>query len=137
MNSFGLFDLAIGGVYSTGDVVGGNADSDMYGGGISLGYAGFTFGGNYTVQDIAGEGADRDYFDVGVAYSTGPWGVSLQYANSEQANRDGDYVLAAGTYDLGPGVTAGIYAGYGDVDNGTAGGDADGFLVGTGFALSF
>lgn len=140
VNSFGSFDIAIGGVYSTAENLAGGDDSDMYGGGIALGFSGVTVGGNYTVQDVAGEGDDRDYYDVGVAYKTGPWGMSFQWAHSEQGSREADHFLGAATYEIGKGVTAGVYAGYGDGDgvdvNGNAG-DVDGFLVGTGFALSF
>lgn len=141
VNSFGAFDISVGGVYATAD---GNAagleGSDMYGGGISLGFSGFVIGGNYTVQDVQGEADDRDYYDLGVAYSTGPWGASIQWAHSEQGTREADHYLGAVSYDLGPGVTAGVYAGFGDgdgVDSNGVAGNVDGFLVGTGFALSF
>jgi len=111
-------------------------DSDMYGGGMQLGYGGFTVGANYTTQDVAGENDERDYYDVGVQYKTGPWGVSFQWAHSEQGALEGDNYLGAATYNIGPGVTAGVYAGYGEADVG-GGNNVDGFLVGTGFALSF
>jgi len=140
VNSFGAFDIAIGGVYSLAESLSGADDSDMYGGGMTVGYAGFVLGGNYTKQDVSGEADEREYYDAGVAYATGPWGVSFQWAHSEQGAREADHFLGAATYKVGPGVTAGVYAGYGDGDgvdvNGNAG-NVDGFLVGTGFALSF
>jgi len=174
VNSFGAFDIAIGGVYSQASGITNNGqngtfrgigqeneqeyslgnlpanaiivtpatapsntqDADMYGGGITLGYAGFVLGGNYTKQDL-GAGDDRDYYDVGVAYTTGPWGVSFQYAHSEQGSADGDHFLGAATYEVSKGVVAGVYAGYGEGDAGDGSAEVDGFLVGTGFALSF
>lgn len=137
VRNFGSTRVRIGGVYSSADDLTGNDDVDMYGGGMDVRFAGFTIGGNYTTQDVRGEADDRDYYDLGVAYATGPWDVSFQWAHSELGSTDADHYLAAATYELGKGVRAGVYAGYAEGDDTNTGNTVDGFLVGTGFALSF
>jgi len=52
-------------------------------------------------------------------------------------NTERDQYLAGVTYKLGPGVSAGAYAGYLDFDAAGTASDVDGFVVGTGFKLNF
>ena len=149
VNSFGGFDVAVSGRYGIGDWTGVNAatagDPEVYAFGLNLGYAGFTVGGSYAKSDDSGSLAqDGRFFDAGISYKTGPWGVSFTYSNGEnEVSQNGpdselEQYMGAVTYKLGPGVAVGAFAAYGDLDApGGAAGDVDGFVIGTGFKLSF
>ena len=65
--------------------------------------------------------------------------MSFTYSQSELdvVNTERDQYLAGVTYKLGPGVSAGAYAGYLDFDAAGTASDVDGFVVGTGFKLNF
>ncbi len=145
VNSFGAFDIAVSGRYGIGErsatATSPGADPDVYAFGLNLGYAGFKIGGSYAAADESGS-ADGDFFDLGVSYTTGPWGASFTYSNGElDIGSEREQYLAGVTYKLGPGVSAGAYAGYLDYEDqsvgSTLGGDVDGFVIGTGFKLSF
>ena len=122
---------AVAGTAATGE-----ADPTEYALGMTVGYAGFSVGGSYGNADND-RGSERDFFDVGVSYTTGPWATSFTYSNTDNNDvSEVDQFIAGVNYKLGPGVLAGAYAGYMDVDvdNGE---DLDGFVIGTGFKLSF
>ncbi len=121
------------------------SDPEVWAVGLNLGYNGFTVGGSYASSDDSGALAqDGDFYDLGVSYKTGPWGVSFTYSHGENevsaggADSELDQYMGAVTYKLGPGVAVGAFAAYADFDapGGTAG-DIDGFVIGTGFKLSF
>lgn len=102
--------------------------------GLQLSAHGFTVGGAYGQQEAANQfavgnqytsGKDRR-FGGGVKYETGPWGFGLSYlqrrasgttqillANGQEVRRSHLWELG-GTYDLGPGVTAGTGLYYND-----------------------
>lgn len=142
VNSFGNFDVAIAGRYGFASVASSTLDPEVWALGANLGFAGVTVGGSYANADDQGPSASGDFFDVGVSYETGPWGFSGTYANGDlDSNQEQDSYLLGASYKLGPGVTAGAYAGYVDYDApaGAVGlaGDLDGWVIGTGFKLSF
>ncbi len=181
VNSFGAFDIAISGRYGIAfnneDVISDVFDEDddveldsnpqVFGGGVNLGFAGFTVGGSWAEQNntLFDDGTG---WDAGVSYETGPWGISLTYFRGENVD---DEAVAGGflgsdeelkqyligiNYDLATGVALNAFGAYADFDedigdfnvDGDGDGDADGFLnaggddvdgwvVGTGIKISF
>ena len=81
VNSFNGFDIAAS---LTGATLNASNGGDTYGvtGGMVLGFAGFEFGGAYGFGETASE--DTMAADLGVAYSTGPWSMSLTGFYGEQ-----------------------------------------------------
>lgn len=146
VNSFGAFDIAVSGRYGQAELEGSDDDPFVYAVGLNVGYAGFTVGGSYAESDDSGV-QDGEFFDVGVSYETGPWGFSFTYSKGENVDNDDgangfrdeelDQYIAGASYKLGPGVTAGVYAGYADFEGAGGAGDIDGFVIGTGFKLAF
>ncbi|HET7411082.1 MAG TPA: porin, partial [Pararhizobium sp.] len=152
VNSFGAFDVALSGRYGfANDDSGG--DPTVWGGGLNLGYAGFTIGGSYAEQNGASF-MNGQAWDAGVSYETGPWGFSFTYMNGENVDdetvgiaADGDeqlqqYLLGV-NYTLAKGVALNGFGAYADFDedvsDGGAGGgnDVDGWVLGTGIKISF
>lgn len=116
----------------------GDSDPTNWSLGASVGFGGVTIGGAYAnIDPDTGNNSDTDHFNLGVSYTTGPWGVSLSGAHTDAPGYDTNQVALNGTYDLGPGVTAGAYIGWAERDNDNSGDDPEGFVVGTGLALSF
>lgn len=143
--SFGGFDVAAYGRFGTASNDDGGDDPQVYGAGINLGYAGFTVGGSYGEQE-EGDNQEGRSWDVGASYSTGPWGVSIQYfsGESEGTAGGGDEELqsaeGAVSYALGPGIKVVGSVGWSDFDDDVdADGDGsnDGYWVVTGIKLSF
>lgn len=135
-NSFGDVDFAIGGGYfqTTNDAD--TQDDTAYGGGIELGFGGFTIGGAVHFRDgeVAGAGEDElVQYGAGIEYATGPWvfglnGFMQEYEDNATSNEDWEsYVInAAVGYELGDGVNIGLGLDYGSIDynnNITAGHD--------------
>ncbi len=82
-HSFGALDVGLSARYGIADgAAGTNDDPEIWGGGINLGWNGFTIGGSYAEQDGTTASDGRSY-DVGIGYSNGPWGYSLTYFNGE------------------------------------------------------
>ncbi|MEM7238995.1 MAG: porin [Pseudomonadota bacterium] len=155
VNSFGDLDVAVSGRY--GIAFGSDNPGDepvIYGGGINIGYAGFTVGGSFAEQNDAGL-QDGRAFDAGVSYETGPWGISFTYFDGENVDNESltngaafgndeelqQYLLGV-SYALAKGVKLNAFGAYVDFqeDTGDAGGggdDVDGFIVGTGIKISF
>lgn len=121
---------------TAGTAAGADSDPSTYAVNLNVGYAGFTVGGSYANHDDD-LGGGHDFYDLGVSYKTGPWGMSLQYSHGDAdgSNDSTDQYLGAVSYKLGPGVTAGAFAGYAEADRGTT--SEDGFVIGTGFRLDF
>ena len=166
VNSFGAFDVAISGRYGmanddrnsvAGTDIGDNPE--VFGGGLNLGYGGFTIGGSWAEQNDAGA-LDGTAWDAGVSYETGPWGVSFTYFHGENVDNENvfnplgndeevDQYLLGVSYDLAKGVALNGFGAYvnfdedcGDAGCGAgafnAGGDdVDGWVVGTGLKLSW
>jgi outer membrane protein OmpU len=134
-------------------------DNDtIWRGGLVLSYAGFQFGGSYLQRDYAANTTvlgvrdiEDTVWDLGVAYETGPYGVSLTYANVEREldnnagnTQENEYqqVSLHGSYTMGPGINlvgAAFWADaeYDDNNAATADVDADGTGAIVGLALSF
>lgn len=139
VNSFGNFDVAVSGRYGFGDSgVAGVDDPEVWAAGLNLGFSGVTVGGSFATQDGGSAINEGEFYDVGLSYETGPWAASLTYSHSDYDVNDGevDRYLVGANYALGPGVTAGVYGAYVEESNVQAS-DVDGFIIGTGFKLSF
>jgi predicted porin len=117
--SFGGVDVDASARYGTATATapGGapTTDPEIWGGGISLGFSGFTFGGSYAEQDAAGT-LDGSSYDVGIGYSNGPWSYSLTYF--EGNNRTGagpttraelETIMLAAKYKVAPNFSVGAF----------------------------
>ncbi|MCA1939490.1 MAG: porin [Caenispirillum bisanense] len=119
-----------------------NALEDPHGwrAGLIVGFSGFQVGGGILrMEDTAGiSGDDTTTWNAGVGYKTGPYGVSLVYLASEAedgGSRDeSEYrqVSLHGSYQMGPGVTLGAAAFWGEGELETAGTGATASAEGTG-----
>ncbi len=154
VQSFGDFDIAASGRWGTAEQAVGSS-STVWGGGLNLGYAGFTIGGSYATQSGTSDnlGIDGAAYDLGVSYTTGPWAASVTYFRGENQDVETDLEAIQGTvtYAMGPGVSLNLTVGYTTADGGTdtaladdglggfpvAGLDEDIFYVGTGVGLKF
>jgi outer membrane protein OmpU len=94
------------------------ADETQYGVGLVGSVAGWSVGGRYYRSLDAGSKNDATSqtakaYEVGVRYRSGPWGVSLQYANQKENATRGDAGLedevtiwqVGGRYNIGPGIS--------------------------------
>ena len=114
--------------------------------GANVGFAGFTVGGSYGYEDVEGRGAGIDntvFWDVGVQYGTGPWNVSLTYADSkaEFVSSSADdkrkkFELGA-SYKLSPGITVVGSGQYQKEETAGSSTDIKGWGVALGTKLSF
>ena len=138
VNTFGDFNIAVSGGYTTGSVTGGE-DPDAWSTGLNLGFGGFTVGGSYAEWDNQRDGMKT--FDVGVSYATGPWGVSFTYVRGELDTDGGeiDKFLLGLDYKLATGVRLSAFAIYEEAESndGTESYDGDGFILGTGVKVNF
>ena len=142
VNKFGDVDVAIAGAYETSNLEEpkGAVDDDRTEYAITgnVTFSGFRIGAGYRVDD-RGIDEDQTDFNLSVSYSSGPWAVSLMYANQdrdEPGNHEVDAVELAGRYVLGPGITLG--AGIQIYDNDRAGrssGDSTIVFLGTSFSF--
>ncbi len=139
VNKFGDVSLAVSGGYAGGSLEApGVDDRTQWNVGASIGFSGFTIGGAYRVDD-RGIDSDRDDYNIGLRYSTGPWGVGIQYAHAEVDESDDeiDAIEIGGSYAFGPGMLlmAGVQFWDHETDTGALGGASDGdstiFFLGT------
>ncbi len=130
----------------------GNDDPEIWGGGINLGWNGFTIGGSYAEQDGTTASDGRSY-DVGIGYSNGPWGYSLTYFNGENIDDENvatnsreeiDIIIAAATYTVNKNFKLSAFIADVDFteernDAGVANGsdDVSGTVVGLGAKFTF
>ncbi|MEM9764501.1 MAG: porin [Pseudomonadota bacterium] len=128
----------------------GDKNPQIYAAGLNVGFAGVTVGGSFAEQNNT-ELSDGTAYDVGISYETGPWSASFTYMNGENlddenaflgADEELDQYLVGVTYSLAEGVDLGVYGAYVDFeeevgDAGGSGDDVDGFIIGTGIAISF
>ncbi len=143
INKFGDVGLAITGGYetsslesSTATVVDDRTEWALTG---NLTYSGFRFGAGYRVND---RGIDQDQTDlnISISYGSGPWAVSLMYANQDRdelSNGEIDAFELAGRYVLGPGITlgAGIQLYDNERTSGPSQGDSTIVFLGTSFSF--
>jgi predicted porin len=93
-------------------------DPEIWGGGLSLGFSGFTIGGSYAEQDGTALRDGRSY-DVGLGYSNGPWAYSLTYFNGENIDNDAgvplgskeqlETIMLAARYTVSPNFKVGAF----------------------------
>jgi hypothetical protein len=153
--SFGDFNVALSGRYGIASGGDGQEDPNVYGAGFNIKNGGVTIGGSFAEQNDTPT-SDGQSYDVGVSYKTGPWTFSTTYFHGE--NTDNEHAFASGgefdeelssfgadvRYKLAKGVSLNAFGAYVDFDEeigdggvGTAGNDADGFVIGTGIGLRF
>lgn len=115
---------------STGADAEGELETISIGGSVEFGQ--FAFGAGYV--DFAEKGISDaninlgedagEYWDVAVAYTNGPWGVSLGYFESEKSQPTGsggdtkvEIIAIDGAYDVAPGWEAALSIGFIDATN--------------------
>jgi len=92
--SFGGVDINASARYGTANAPAGAPNPEVWGGGLNVGYAGFTFGGSYAEQDKSLAGLqDGNSYDIGLGYANGPMSYSLTYFHGMNT----DNTLGAGT----------------------------------------
>jgi predicted porin len=150
--------------YASGDVgsvLGGQSlveEHSQWQAGATFGYAGFTLGGAYRHVSNEMDGTlaaglndpDQQIWQVGLAYETGPYGVSLGYANSTSENilsnfddDEMDMWMLGAHYTMGPGINLIGTVHQIEYDDGEAAGtstpglDNDGWAAVTGITLAF
>jgi outer membrane protein OmpU len=120
------FSVAAGGGWTfasakeTTDLLGNPIDEEdlnSWGGGVQVGFGGFTVGGGYIRADLTGE--DADGWNAGASYENGPWGVAVQYSDYDTgglASADASLISGGATYTLAPGLTVSGDLGWYDVE---------------------
>ncbi len=130
----------------------GGDDVQQFKVGANIGFGGFSVGGSYANEfegkfinpGNIGDPSPSDFrseegqsWDAGVSYSTGPWGVSATYFHGEWeddpggGDDEGDFIVGAVSYALGPGITTSASVLYGKwEDEGGAEGKATMGIVG-------
>jgi outer membrane protein OmpU len=83
--------------YGIASAPGGADDPEVWGGGLSLGFSGFSFGGSYAEQEGTSK-RDGSAYDVGIGYANGPMSYSLTYfkgknIDNQHVNDDGEGIL--------------------------------------------
>ncbi|MEO1139253.1 MAG: porin [Pseudomonadota bacterium] len=147
--SFGATDLTLAARWGTGDAaVGAGSDPETWGVGFNIGFSGITVGGSYAENDNGAVGGvnDQEGWSFGVTYdAAGPWSFEAltyqgEYNNTGTGGADESYEAyrIGASRDLGPGVDWDIYVAYVEAeDDGTAGTDLEGTVLGTAINLSF
>lgn len=137
--SFNALDLGASIEYFQADAqLGTEEDLEGIGGGLVLGFGGFSLGGRYSEKtDFADD--ETETYSVGAGFETGPWAFGVEYAEAETETAGGatssefTTVVAAIKYALGPGMTVSL--GYVDEEEEVT--DADGSGVFTEFGIKF
>ena len=148
--SFGAVDIGADGFYVTGE---GNLgavsnDPEEIGGGLNIGFGGFTLGGAYyTSEDLAvtsvplpaALGFEEEVWTAGLSYATGPWTIGVAYLADEVstpgASVDTTTWQTGGGYNLGSGVDIGLDLQMTNVDAGAV--DYDAQSAGLVLSVSF
>jgi len=106
--------FGISGGYGTGESAAGDAEPTEWTIGGEIGFGGFTVGGSYRDGNLTGiNGWEESQWDAGASYETGPWTLSLNYAQG-RANSGptfeigGDGWTGGATYMYGPGMQIGF-----------------------------
>lgn len=112
----GSASVRVGGGYKKGDLevpAAGAEDQDYWGLGVSVTMNSIQFGVHYTEDDQATSGDNTDRTDIAasIRYSTGPWGIGLEYGHSEVeagtagGEDEGDTFVIGANYSMGGGVS--------------------------------
>ena len=113
--SFGGVDIDASARYGTADAPGAFPDQEVWGGGLNVGFSGFTIGGSFAEQD-GGTVLDGSAFDVGIGYSNGPWSYSLTYFEGNNRTGTGpttraelETIMLAAKYKVAPNFSVGAF----------------------------
>ena len=146
--SFGTTDVGLSARWGTGNAPTGLSDPETWAVGATFGFNNITVGGSYAENDngLAGNVNDQEGWSFGVTYdAAGPWSFEAltyqgEFNNTGLGGADETYEAyrIGANRSIGPGVSWDLYVIYveGD-DEGTAGTDIEGTVVGTGLRLSF
>ena len=144
--NLGGADIRVGGGYKAGDLevaAAGAEDRNYWGLGATLSWNSFSFGAHYTDDDQGTSGTNTDRNDIvaAVTYSTGPWKVGLEYANTEieagaaGGEDEGEAFTLGANYSMGGGVSLQAEVQFWDISDNlnaiAAENDATVILVGT------
>ncbi len=147
--SFGTTDVSFGARWGTGDTAtAGNSDPETWGVGFQVGFNGISFGASYAENDngVAAGVGDQEGYSIGIAYDApGPWTFGLEtyfgeYTGTGTGAADEEYEAyqLGASRSLGSGVTWQVHLTYVEADDeGTAGTDLEGTVLGTAINLSF
>ena len=126
VQSFDELDLNLAVGWSEGDLELDNAaatleDATQWTVGTSLSWMGWTLGGAYRDNDLGTDpsNSDRTDWNVGIRYVTGPWGVGVQWQETEvelgaqplnalataTGEDEAQRVALGGSYEVGPGIS--------------------------------
>ncbi|MFK5997289.1 MAG: porin [Rhodobacterales bacterium] len=153
--SFNGVDINASARYGTANAPAGAANPEIWGGGLTVGYAGFTLGGSYAEQNDSPTGGgvpnfrDGNSYDIGLGYSNGPMTYSFTYfrgknADNAATNTTGftseelkTYVLAA-KYKVADNFSVSAFAANTEfTSNNPAEGNIEGTVVGIGASFNF
>jgi predicted porin len=83
---FEALSLDVSATYATADPTPVSSDLEEWNAGVNVGFHGLTVGGSYRESENPTTGFQKyEAYDVGVAYETGPWKISAQFAEHEGA----------------------------------------------------
>ena len=83
---FEALSLDMSATYATADPTPVSSDLEEWNAGVNVGFRGLTVGGSYRESENPATGFQKyEAYDVGVAYETGAWKVSAQFAEHEGA----------------------------------------------------
>ena len=106
-------------------------DSEIFGVGATISYAGFSLGGGYVDLGEGGlsqadeaAGADNgEWWNIGIGYRSGPWGVSIAYYEAEIGNVAGvgdttyEVISIDAEYEVAPGWVIAANLNFADAEN--------------------
>ena len=145
--SFGGVDVNASARWGTASAAAGGAnDPEIWGGGLTLGYAGWTVGGSYAEQDGTAL-ADGSGGDFGVGYSHGPISYSLTYFKGSNiddesaivgARKTLETLILATKYNLADNFSVGAFIARTEFEEaGTGADNVDGTVLGVSASFSF
>jgi predicted porin len=145
--SFGGVDINASARYGTASAAAGVAnDPEIWGGGLNLGYAGWTVGGSYAEQDGTPL-ADGAAGDFGIGYSNGPSSYSLTYFKGSNIDNEGvipggretlETLILATKYKVADNFSVGAFIARTEFEEAGAGADnVEGTVVGVSASFSF
>ncbi len=117
-------------------------DTQAYGAGLVLGFEGFSVAGSYADWQDSGlaTGAvndDQNVWTLGAAYENGPFGVSVNYLESESQDNDFTNVVIGADYQLAPGLVPYVEVSFFEADQASTTIDNEGSVVLLGTELTF
>jgi len=115
VQSFDELDLSVSAGWAEGDLelaAAGAEDRSDWTVGTSISYMSWTFGAGYkdSNQGTSAANTDRTDWNAGIRYVTGPWGVGIQYQETETelgtgaGEDEAERFELGASYDVGPGI---------------------------------